>query len=136
VPASMAVVVGLGILVHAWLTRRRPVLVLDEEGIRRGSGELLAAWSEAALIWVGHDAPRWMGQSVHPFLWVWTAPALDFTRRTGLEPTALVSTSVPTTLRVEEVVALLRGFASCPVVSGDAVRLRQLVESLRPGSQA
>jgi hypothetical protein len=77
-----------------------------------------------------------MGRSMHSFLWVWSAPALDFTRRTGLEPTARVSTSVPTTRCVEEVVDLLRGFATCPVVSGDAVRLRQLVGSLRSESQA
>jgi hypothetical protein len=127
----MYVLFGTGVVVWALVVRRRPALVLDDEGIRDGAGELLAPWSQAALVWVGEPVRGLPFGGSSPNLYVWTAASLDYARRTGFVPNTLLYRTVPTPLGAEQIAELIRGFARCPVRSGDGTALRRLTQAIR-----
>ena len=128
--------VGLVLLVRAWVIRHRPALLLDDEGIKEWNGTLLVPWSQAALIWAGdHEFLRSRGLLRFTGLWVWTAPSLDYARRTGFAPDVRWSRILATTLTGAELVELLGRFTSAPIRSGTGRDLHRLRADLRsPGS--
>ena len=123
---------GFVIVVRAWVIRRRPALLLDDEGIKEWSGTLLVPWSQAALIWAGdHHFLRSRGLLRFTGLWVWTAPSLDYAKRTGFRPDARLSRISAMTLTGSELVELLSRFTSAPIHFGTGRDLQRLRAELR-----
>lgn len=66
-----------------------------------------------------------------PSLMMWTAPSLDYARRTGFAADRLFSRTVATTVRAAELAEQIRRFTSADVRTGNAKDLRWLLTELR-----
>lgn len=128
--------VGVVLVVRALVLRRRPALLLDDEGIKEWDGSLLVPWSNAALIWVGDE--RLLGSRRllrYASVTMWSTPSLDYARRTGFVADKLFARTVATRLPAEELAAQIRRFTSADVRTGMGKDLRRLMTELRsPGS--